>query len=145
MRTVTPDLVWIGNALDARDVKSVVSLGIMAVVDLAYEEPPIQYPRDMIYCRFPLIDGVGNRRAVVCSAVETIAHLLTARIPTLVACGGGMSRSPAILAAAVARLEKISLATALQRVIAGRPHDVSTSLLAEIAEIYGQIPDAAAP
>ncbi len=137
MRTVTPDLVWIGNASEARDIRSVVNLGITAVVDLAYEESPIQFPRDIVYCRFPLVDGVGNKRALVCAAIETIAHFLVARIPTLVACGAGMSRSPAILAAAIVRVEGIPLVEALQRVIAGRPHDVSSSLLEDIIEICG--------
>ena len=59
------DQLWIGNAIDARDVTGVLGLGVAAIVDLAIEEPPIQYPRDVVYCRFPLIDGSGNQPAVL--------------------------------------------------------------------------------
>jgi hypothetical protein len=60
MREVIPDRLWIGNALDSRDVTGVLGLGITTVIDLAIEEPPIQFPRDVVYCRLPLIDGSGN-------------------------------------------------------------------------------------
>jgi hypothetical protein len=55
--------------------------------------------------------------------------------PTLVACGAGMSRSPAIVAAAMATLEGGTLADALGKLTAGQPHDVSASLLAEISNV----------
>jgi hypothetical protein len=29
---------------------------------LAMEEPPIVLPRDIVSCRFPLVDGAGNSR-----------------------------------------------------------------------------------
>ncbi len=54
MREVIPGVFWIGNAHDARDVKRVLARGIAVVIDLAIEEPPIQFPRDIVYCRFPL-------------------------------------------------------------------------------------------
>lgn len=65
MREVIVNRLWIGNALDARDVSGVLRLGIEAVVDLAIEEPPIQYPRDLVYCRFPLVDGAENSPSVL--------------------------------------------------------------------------------
>ena len=34
--------VWVSR----RDVRGVLDLGIAAIVDLAIEEPPIQFPRD---------------------------------------------------------------------------------------------------
>lgn len=40
MREVTPEKLWIGNALDARDVTGVLGLGIAAIVDLAIEDRP---------------------------------------------------------------------------------------------------------
>ena len=60
MREIIPNLVWIGNAQDGRNVEAVLRLGIEAVIDLAIEEPPLVFPRETIYCRFPLIDGAGN-------------------------------------------------------------------------------------
>ena len=59
------DQLWIGNAIDARDVTGVLGFGVAAIVDLAIEEPPIQYPRDVVYCRFSLIDGSGSMKGML--------------------------------------------------------------------------------
>lgn len=133
MREVISGTLWIGNALDARDVTGVLGLGVTAIIDLAIEEPPIQYPRDVVYCRFPLIDGSGNQPTILRAAVETTATFIKSGTPTLVACGAGMSRSPAVVAAAMSALEAGTLPKALGRLTAGQPHDVSPSLLAEIS------------
>ena len=45
--------------MDARDISAVLGLGIVAIVDLAMEEPSIHFPRDIVYCRIPLVDGSG--------------------------------------------------------------------------------------
>lgn len=71
MRQIIPNVLWIGNALDARDISGVLHQGIVAVVDLAMEESPAPYPRDVVYCRFPLIDGSGNQLGVLRAAIET--------------------------------------------------------------------------
>src|SRR5436189_138299 len=63
---------------------------------------PGDEPRELIYLRFPLLDGEDNEPALLIQAMQTVARLLQARIPTLVCCGGGLSRSPAIVAAALA-------------------------------------------
>ncbi|MHB0960501.1 MAG: dual specificity protein phosphatase family protein [Pirellulaceae bacterium] len=140
MREVIPRKLWIGNALDARDIRGVLGCGICAVVDLAMEEPPIQFPRDLVYCRFPLIDGAGNQSAILRAAIETVAHFMASGTPTLVACGAGMSRSPAIVAAAMATTERITLVDALARQTAGQPHDVSPGLLQDIAGFCKIVP-----
>ncbi|WP_339726897.1 dual specificity protein phosphatase [uncultured Gimesia sp.] len=100
MREVLSQLLWIGNARDARDVKGVLDLGIAAVIDLALEEPPITFPREIVYCRLPLIDGEENNPAILQTAIETTTRFIQSEVPTLIACSGGMSRSPAIAAAA---------------------------------------------
>jgi len=133
MREVIPTRLWIGNAWDARDIRGVLGCGIVAIVDLAIEEPPIQFPRDIVYCRLPLIDGAGNQPTIVRAAIETVAHFMASGTPTLVACGAGMSRSPAIVAAAMAAVERITLMDALAKLTAGQPHDVSPGLLHDIA------------
>ena len=65
MREILPRLLWIGNARDARDFNQVLDLGITAVIDLAREEPPISYPREIVYCRLLLIDGDENQTVVL--------------------------------------------------------------------------------
>ena len=139
MREVIPEKLWIGNSLDARDVTAVLGFGITAIVDLAIEELPIQFPRDVVYCRFPLIDGSGNQPAILRAAMEATARFLASGTPTLVACGAGMSRSPAIVAAAMAATEGIELTDALESLTTGHPHDVSPSLLAEISSMLDRI------
>jgi protein-tyrosine phosphatase len=139
VREVIPKLLWIGNAIDARDVSRVLDHGITAVVDLAIEEPPIQYPRDVAYCRFPLIDGAGNKPVVLRAAIETVAMFIASEMLTLVACGAGMSRSPAIVAAAMATTEGITLVDALGKLTVGQPHDVSPGLLGDIVEVRKSI------
>lgn len=138
MREIIPTRLWIGNAMDARNVTGMLGLGIAAVVDLAIEEPPIQFPRDVVYCRFPLIDGTGNQPAVLRVAIDTVAYFIASRTPTLVACGAGMSRSPAIVAAAMAMTKRIALADVLEKLTAGQPHDVSPGLLAEITKLVAE-------
>lgn len=134
MREVIPKVLWIGNAKEARDVKVVLGLGISAVIDLAMEEAPILFPRDVAYCRFPLIDGAGNTPAVIKAAIDTIISFIRGKVPTLVTCDGGMSRSPAIVAAALAVIENTNLQQALEHVAALGPHDVSATFWADVQE-----------
>ncbi|MFH1302446.1 MAG: dual specificity protein phosphatase [Planctomycetota bacterium] len=132
MREVIPQTLWIGNARDVRDVQRVLDLGIAAIIDLAREEPPISFPREIIYSRLPLIDGEENNPAVLQTAIETVARFVQAEIPTLVACSGGMSRSPAIVAAAMSKINSIHFAEAIEQIAATGPCDVAPGLWNEI-------------
>ena len=60
MHEIHSNLLWLGHALDIREPRSLFDVGVEAVVDVAYEEPPAQLPRQLIYCRFPINDGGGN-------------------------------------------------------------------------------------
>ena len=135
MREAITNCLWLGNAMDARDISAVLDLRIVAVVDLALEEPPIQFTRDIVYCRIPLVDGSGNRPEIIRAAVDLTASLIDSRVPTRVACGAGMSRSPIIVAAALTKVDGRSLDQALEDITAGVAHDVSTSLWAEIKAV----------
>jgi hypothetical protein len=95
--------LWFGNARDAADVRRVMDAGVEAVVQVAAEEPPLTLPRDLIYCRIPLLDGADNPPKLLELAIAVTAHLLQTRTPTLVCCSSGLSRSPALTAAALAR------------------------------------------
>jgi protein-tyrosine phosphatase len=135
MREVIPNLVWIGNAQDGRNVAAVLKLGIEAVIDLAMEEPPLAFPRETVYCRIPLIDGAGNSPALLRAAIQTTVGFIQGNVPALVTCNGGMSRSPAIVAAALVSIENVSAEAALERVARVGPHDVSTSFWAEVKKV----------
>src|SRR5262249_46886862 len=102
MKQVHPHALWLGHAGDGTDYRAILDAGIRAVVQVAAERPPLQPPRDLVYCRSPLVDGPGNDTKLLLLAVTTVANLLDRRFPPLVCCGGGLSRSPAVAAAALA-------------------------------------------
>lgn len=126
--------LWIGNAGDVRRVAELIEHGIVAVVDLAANEPVATLPREIVYCRFPLLDGAGNESWLLRAAIETISGLLRDNVPTLVACSAGMSRSPALAAAAIARLESRDLNECLLACVEGGPADISPLLWRDVVE-----------
>jgi hypothetical protein len=65
MNQIKPHLVWVGHAGDGRAFQSIFANGIRAIVQLAIEEPTIQAPRELVYMRFPLLDGEGNDRDLI--------------------------------------------------------------------------------
>jgi protein-tyrosine phosphatase len=132
VRRVEDYSLWVGHAGDVADPRALVAQGIRAVIDLALNESPVALPRELVSCRFPLVDGPGNPPWVLRAAVETVAALLRAGTPTLVCCSAGMSRSPCIAAAAIARVRGCSTAEGLMLVLRSGPADVSPGLWAEI-------------
>jgi len=135
MRELLPGVLWVGNAAEARNVVGVLERGIAAVLDLAAGEMPIQVPRDLVYCRFPMVDRSGNDLAVLKAAIDTTATILSSRMVALVACGVGMSRAIAVAAAAVAKLENVDLDVALKRLALAGPHDVSPGFWADVRQV----------
>ncbi|MBI3408390.1 MAG: dual specificity protein phosphatase family protein [Planctomycetes bacterium] len=138
MKQIIPHCLWIGHAGDGRDFKQVHQAGIRAIVQLAIEEPPLACPRELIYCRFPLVDGSGNDNNLLLLAVHTLAKLLENRISTLVICGGGISRSPAISAAALAMAFNLTPADAIATVNSHAGLDVSPGLWRDLQLVVKQ-------
>ena len=138
MRQLSPYRLWLGNVTDARDLRTVLNQRIEAIVDLAASEAPPTITRDLAYVRLPLHDAHGNPPWLVRQAVETVARLLDANVPTLVYCSAGMSRTPAIVAAALALRTGRPLADCLQEVTANVPHDVSAGLVADVQAVFKQ-------
>jgi protein-tyrosine phosphatase len=135
MRQITDVPLWLGHVGDARDLRTLLSTGILAVVDLALNEPPATVTRELVYCRFPLLDGSGNPPWLLRAAVDCIAGLIRSQTPTLVFCSSGMSRSPAVTAAAIARVQGCSPAEALVWLSQSGPSDVSPGLWSEVQAI----------
>jgi len=127
--------LYLGNALDARDVRRLYELEISVVVDLAMDEPPAQLGREIVYCRFPLVDGAGNPDWLLRAAIETTSRFVQSEVKTLVACSGGMSRSPAIVAAVLALQMGKSPEDCLLELVAGHPHDVSPLLWQGVKQV----------
>ncbi|MCA8988104.1 MAG: dual specificity protein phosphatase family protein, partial [Planctomycetaceae bacterium] len=138
MREIIPGLLWLGNAFEARDVRSVLAAGIEIIVDLAIDELPIQFPREITYCRFPLLDGEGNTPGLLRVAINTISDFLQQKIPLLVACSGGMSRSPLLTAAALALVRNLTFESAINVVTKAGPHDFSPALWKDVKQFVAE-------
>jgi protein-tyrosine phosphatase len=128
MREILSGRLWTGNAGDGRDPERLLRAGVAALVNLAAEEPSPVLPRSMVYCRFPIMDGGQNGQTILDAAIQTLVSLLRNQIPTLVYCGAGMSRSPAVVAAVLSIVQGGSPDDRLRQVVAGHPHDVSPQL-----------------
>ena len=139
MREVIPGRLWIGNAGDVRDPGGVLDAGVAALVNLAAEELSPTLPRDILYCHFPLVDGSGNSPALLKIAVDTVVSLLREKIPTLVYCGAGMSRSVAIAAAAVAHWRGETLEETLKALTDVVSHDVSPVFWRDLSDAVEQM------
>jgi hypothetical protein len=136
IRDVFSGLLFVGNALDARDLRSLYDTGIKAVVDLAINETPAQLGRDLIYCRFPINDGDGNSDAMIQIAIQTVCSLVRDRIATLVACSAGMSRAPSIASVSIAIITNQLPDDCLRTVIQNSPNDVSPILWDHVNRVY---------
>ena len=132
MHEIVPGRLWITNAVEARDLTRVFNLGVEAIVDLAIQELPVPVTRELVYLRTPIVDGGGNDRWRLSLAIETVTQLLHRQIPTLVFCSAGMSRSPAVVAAALSLLENCRPEEVIQRIAAIVPHDVSPLLWRDV-------------
>jgi protein-tyrosine phosphatase len=135
MNQIQPHPLWVGHAGDGAAFRRLFDLGMEAVVQLSAEEPPLPLPRDLVLCHFPLIDGIGNRPALLSLAIETTAVLVRSRTPTLVCCGAGMSRSPAVAAAALTLAYGGPPEDWLRLVTEHHPSDVSPGLWDEVRRL----------
>jgi hypothetical protein len=135
LRQISSHLLWLGHAGDGQDYRRVLDAGIQALVQLAAEERTLDAPRDLVYCRFPLVDGPGNDTKLLQLAITTVANLLEMNVPTLVVCGAGMSRSPAVAAAALAVVFQESPDQWLTQVTQHFPADVAPALWHDIKMI----------
>ncbi|HMC65913.1 MAG TPA: hypothetical protein VKI65_13320 [Gemmataceae bacterium] len=139
MNQIQPNPLWIGHMGEGRDFRNLFDLGIKAVVELAMEEQPLQPPRELISCRFPLLDGAGNRAELLFLAVSTVASLLKMRIPTLLCCSAGGSRSPAVAAAALAMIHHEPPEECLERVVEQHASDVSPGFWDEVTRLLPSV------
>jgi hypothetical protein len=135
MRQVPGYPLWLGHVGDVRDLRGVLAAGVLAVVDLALNEPPAAVTRELAYLRFPLVDGPGNPPWLLHAAVEAVAGLLRSQVPTLVYCSNGLSRSPCVAGAAIALARGLSPAEGLTLAARSGPADVSPGLWAEVQAV----------
>lgn len=132
MRHIPPHNLYLGHIGDASNTRLIRETGIAALVDLAANEKPVQVSRDTVYLRFPLTDGGGDSRALLRAAIEATAALIRSGTPTLVFCSAGMSRTPAVAAAALALVTGLPPQECLALVTRDTPADVSPRLWADV-------------
>lgn len=125
--------------MDIRDLRLLYDNQLAAVVDLAANERPAQLSHDLIYLRIPIVDGNGNPNSTIELAVRSLIMLLDKRLRTVVACSAGMSRAPAIAAAAIAVHTQRSIEECLLHVVAHAPHDVSSTLWSQVRAVYQEL------
>lgn len=139
MYELHPNLLWLGNAFDAREPRLLFDAEITAVVDVAYEEPPANLPRQLTYLRFPLLDGGGNDRCLLILAVQSVVNLLHTNTRTIVACSAGMCRSPTITAFALACHLGITPETVLERIAAIKSLEIKSHLWNDVAGVFPNV------
>lgn len=135
MNQILPYPLWLGHAGESRDFKKIFDLGVKVLVQLAAEEASLQTPRELVFCRFPLLDGPGNRADMLFLAVSTVATLIKMRVPTLVTCGAGISRCPAVAAAALSMVYHEPPEHYLEKVLEHHHGDVSPGFWKEITSL----------
>jgi hypothetical protein len=131
MHQIPPHKLWIGGAGDVRDWRRLYDLGIRAVVQVAYEEPPLALPHDILCCRFPLIDG-DNDPETLALAIDTLTQCLARKFGCLACCQAGSSRSPAIAGAALSRLTGQSFAACLEEIGTHHRHAIHPKVLLQV-------------
>ena len=139
MHEIHPGLLWLGNALDLRNPRPLFELGVAAVVDVAFEEPPATLPRELIYCRFPLNDGRGNGEPILLLAVQTLVDLLSSGTRTIVACSAGMSRSPTIAAFGLAAFLSEDPKDVLARIAESKTLELNHALWDDVNRVSSRI------
>jgi hypothetical protein len=139
MHEIIAGQLWIGNAGDVRDPARLLDAGVAAVLNLAAEEQTPALPRSLIYCHFPIMDGEQEVDSALAVAIGTLVWFQKYQVPTMVYCSAGMSRTPAIVAAALSLLEGRSPDEKLREIAAGHPHDVSPRLWEEVRRVCGEM------
>lgn len=139
MIQIQPHPLFLGNALEARDLRLLFDHRISAVVDLAMNETPAQLAREVVYFRIPLHDGADNPDELLETAIRSLAMLIELKLPTLVACSAGLSRSPSIAAAALAMVTHKNVEECLSALATLKPLNVSPSLWSQTQSVYKRI------
>ena len=141
MDQILPHRLWIGHAGNGNDLSLLHRVGIEVLVQVAIEEPPILPPRELVFLRYPMIDGTGNRPEIIDQAVRSVSFWIDRHVPILVCCSAGLSRSPSIVAAALSRSGHGTPESCLIRLETYRRIDVSPGLWSEVrASLVPRLP-----
>jgi protein-tyrosine phosphatase len=134
VRQIPNHQLWLGNAGDLRDGRTILAAGMEAVIEVADNELLAELPRELVRLRFPLADGGSNPEWLLRLAANSLAELMRANIPTLVCCSMGLSRSVCVAAAGLSISTGQSLENSLGYVASSGPADVSPTLWSEFQQ-----------
>jgi len=140
------DRIAIGNRRDAMNFDSLVSNGIDAVLNVAYDLDisyfefyhEKEYKFEVEYQKVGLIDGPGNKPSTFAAAVYMLDQLLERHDKVLVHCHAGVSRSASVVATYLSQVNGISFEEAINLVKEKRP-EVSPGL--QLIKIAKSLPN----
>lgn len=132
MRQIAPNVLWIGNRGDLDHPANLRRAGVAVVVDLAVEERPFVWGHEGVVLRVPLEDGAGNGPGTLRLAIDVVAKLTMDAMPTLVVCSAGLSRSPGVVAFALARVQGRAPSEVARDIARHGPIDISPALWGEL-------------
>lgn len=135
MDQIMPHALWVGMSDDCRDYGRLFQAGIRALVHLPFEESPPHSPREIICFRIPITDSAGNPEPLLTLAISAVADLLQMQIPTLVCCAAGVSRSPAITAAALSLVTQQPPEACLKLITHHHPCNVTAGLWNDLVRL----------
>ena len=131
---IVPNLVWLGGTSDAQDIKAVKENGIKAIINLRTTRLRGVEGCDMHW--HPLIDWYGNHPEMFADAVNKLIQLQKDKVPTLVHCHMGISRSPTVLATWFALDTGITFDEAIDVIRKMRPFIMPCEGLRDLAKAY---------
>jgi predicted protein tyrosine phosphatase len=139
MHQMTPHALWLGHAGDAREPALICDTEIQHVVQLAIEESVPVVVREVGLARVPLFDGQGNDADLLRIAIVTCVELLRLKRRTLICCGAGLSRTPAIAACALAVYQEKDPGACLRDMGRRIPTDVSPGLWNDLLSVHASL------
>lgn len=108
------DNIYIGDKQDAKDSENLSENNIDTVISLIDENiVDRNHLNQRCYRSFPLLDDGANPQEQIDAAIYNVAGEIESDSNFLVHCAAGVSRSPVILAAALALVENKSFEEAL--------------------------------
>ena len=131
---VVPNLLWLGNTIDAVDVAGMAFHGIQARINLRTTKlSPLV---NVATYWHPLMDYWGNSQGEFVDAVEMLQKLMDEKVPTLIHCQMGISRSTTVLATWWAKDVGITFDQAVDVIRKMRPFVQPHPGLRELARRY---------
>lgn len=122
--------LYLGSVNDLKNRALIESKGITAIVSVCRYVPHKEY-QNCIRIHVPLEDGEGNTLARFTCAANNVYGLLGAyRETVFVHCRAGMSRSPAVVAAAYAKYRGVTFREAVAYIKKVRDISINPALFA---------------